>query len=85
MNVLTSAGMDTRSACGSTIRIVDVPVGKPDAGRSLVLPFRDRLQSAANDLGQVGGDDHDERHLRPQQLVDRQRPAARTAETSPRP
>ena len=57
----------------------------PSASAASILALRDRLQAAADDLGEIGGGEQDERDLRAQQLVDRQARPAGTAAASPRP
>ena len=60
-------------------------VGKPQRIGRLELPARDRLQAAADHLGEIGRREQRHHDQRPQQLVDRNIARAGTAAASPTP
>ena len=69
MKVFTSGGITSRSACGRMISPVFCQYDSPSASAASYWPLRQRLQPAAHDLGQIGGGEQNDRHLRAQQLV----------------
>ena len=70
MKVLTSGGIVIDSACGRMILAGLLPVAQAKAVGRLVLPLRDRLQTAADDFRQIGRREQDQADLGAQQLVD---------------
>ena len=71
MKVLTSAGMVTRSACGSTTSIIAGQNRRPRLAAASCCALRDGLQAGAHHFGQIGRDHQHQRDLGPQQFVDR--------------
>ena len=79
IKVLTSGGIDHGQRLRQDDQPGALPIGEAERVGRLDLALWDRLQSAAHDLGEIGGGEQDERDLRPQQFVDRH---ARSAETA---
>ena len=67
---VTIDGMVIRRTCGMTMQPHHPPIGQAERLRRLILAARDRLQPAAQDLGQIGRDEHDEDELDADELVE---------------
>ena len=70
MKQLTMPGIISFSACGRMMKPIFFAIGQAERVGCLVLAARDRLQAAADGLGDVGGGEQRHADQRAQQLVD---------------